>query len=233
MNFVDGVPKNIVVGQTHAQEHGNTFNIALHVGDDPKKVQFNRMLLLAQLKQKGAKKLTWLTQIHSTDCHEVNDSVCFEPLIGDSLVTQQHGHTLMIMTADCLPIVIGNTEGTEVANLHAGWRGLAEGIVENTLKKMNTKASWAWLGACISQNCFEVGAEVKAEFCKHYAVEFAFKEASHDKYYADLYAIARYILNQKGIDTVLGGDTCTYQQDYFSYRRNPNTGRMATFVFIR
>lgn len=142
----------------------------------------------------------------------------------------------MMMTADCLPVVLGNADGSEVANLHAGWRGLAGGIVENTIAEMRSKPTWAWLGAAISQPCFEVGAEVKDAFCSKYAaLATAFQEAEQaGKYYADLYAIARFILNQHGVATVLGGDQCSYrqEQDYYSYRRHAKTGRMATFVFM-
>ncbi len=124
----------------------------------------------------------------------------------------------------------------EVANLHAGWRGLAGGIVENTIAAMQTPPTWAWLGAAISQPCFEIGAEVKAAFCRNilnWTVHFRPVNRQVNTY-ADLYAIARYILQQHGINTVLGGDQCSYRQpeEYFSYRREPKTGRMATFVFM-
>lgn len=238
---VAGLPKNVVIGQTQRQSlqsvpaHEKSldgFNLALHVNDNALRVQTHRIQLLEQLK---VNQLTWLTQIHSTVCHEVNEDIFFAPLEGDALVTQQKNHALMMMTADCLPIVLVNAQGTEVANLHAGWRGLADGIIENTLNKMHSQAVFAWLGACISQSCFEVGAEVKAIFCKKYAVDFAFKEGQNNKYHANLYQIARFILHQHGVTQVLGGDACTYTQtqDYFSYRRNAKTGRMATFVFMK
>lgn len=105
-----------------------------------------------------------MTQTHSTICHTVNEQIPFKALIGDGLVTQTKGHALMMMTADCLPVVLGNAEGTEVANLHAGWRGLAGGIIENTVTAMQNPPTWAWLGAAISQPCFEIGAEVKLLF---------------------------------------------------------------------
>ena len=233
------LPNGVVVGQTTLNEQGVLdasdeafagFNFALHVGDDPMRVQRHRIALLKQL---GVQKLTWLNQTHSTTCHTVNHQVTFDALTGDGLVTQQKSHALMIMTADCLPVVIGNAEGTEVANLHAGWRGLAGGMIEETLKCMQTQASWAWLGACISQACFEVGVEVKEAFCEKYDVADAFAQQPNGKCHADLYHIARFILAQHGITQVYGGEACTYQQDYFSYRRTAKTGRMATFVFMR
>ncbi len=109
-------------------------------------------------------KMTWMTQTHSTICHIVNEQIPFTALIGDGLITQTKGHALMMMTADCLPVVLGNAEGTEIANLHAGWRGLAGGIIENTVAAMQSPPTWAWLGAAISQPCFEIGAEVKLLF---------------------------------------------------------------------
>ncbi|NWK73881.1 peptidoglycan editing factor PgeF [Acinetobacter sp. SwsAc6] len=245
MQFVEGLPKGIYVGQTrvhHAQtlatsnEALSGFNLALHVQDDAQRVQRHRMALLNDFATYGVNKVTWMTQTHSTMCHTINEQIPFEALEGDGLVTQRQDHALMMMTADCLPVVLGNAMGTEVANLHAGWRGLAGGIIENTIAEMQTAPTWAWLGAAISQACFEIGAEVKHAFCSKYpALEDAFKTGEKDdKYYADLYAIARYILAQHGVQTILGGDQCSYSQadEYFSYRRHAETGRMATFVFM-
>ena len=246
MEFVQGLPKGVYVGQTrieHPQAIATTheslsgFNLALHVNDDAKRVQQHRMVLLNQLSTFGVDKLTWMTQTHSTICHTVNEQIPWVALEGDGLVTQRADHALMMMTADCLPVVLGNAEGTEVANLHAGWRGLASGIIENTIAEMKTPPTWAWLGAAISQPCFEVGAEVKAAFCDKYPeLESAFIAGKIvDKYHADLYAIARFILQGLGVKTIIGGDQCSYQQaqDYFSHRRDAKTGRMATFVFIQ
>ncbi|MGO3918520.1 peptidoglycan editing factor PgeF [Acinetobacter venetianus] len=246
MEFVQGLPKGIFVGQTRIENaqtivtsdnHLAGFNLALHVDDDAQRVQQHRMILLNQLSEFGVDKITWMTQTHSTICHTINEQIPFIALEGDGLVTQRQGHALMMMTADCLPVVLGNSEGTEVANLHAGWRGLANGIIENTVTEMQSQPTWAWLGAAISQPCFEVGAEVKAAFCEKYPeLESAFITGQVEgKYQADLYEIARFILNRFGVETVLGGDQCSYQQDkdYFSYRRDPKTGRMATFVFMR
>ena len=246
MQFVQGLPKGVFVGQTQI-EHAKAlpssvaelsgFNLALHVHDQADRVQQHRMALLEDFAEFGVDKITWMTQTHSTICLTINEQMPFEALEGDGLVTQRKSHALMMMTADCLPIVLGNAEGTEVANLHAGWRGLANGIVENTIAEMTTKPVWAWMGAAISQPCFEVGLEVKQTFCHKYPeLEIAFEQGVVDgKFQADLYAIARYILRQHGVEKVLGGDQCSYQQadQYFSYRREAKTGRMATFVFMQ
>lgn len=246
MQFVQGLPHGVFVGQTqieHAKSVNSNipelagFNLALHVNDDPIRVQQHRMALLNDFAEYDVNKITWMTQTHSTICHTVNEEMTFTALVGDGLVTQTRSHALMMMTADCLPIVLGNQHGTEVANLHAGWRGLANGIVENTIQKMQTQPTWAWLGAAISQPCFEVGEEVRITFCEKYPeLSNAFKDSLNDnKYQADLYAIARYILKKQGVDLVLGGDECSFlnNQKFYSYRRNAKTGRMATFVFIQ
>lgn len=246
MQFVQGLPDGICVGQTQI-EHVKTvksatpelagFNLALHVNDDPSRVQQHRMALLDEFAVFGVNKITWMTQTHSTICHTINEHIPFQALEGDALVTQTPSHALMMMTADCLPIVLGNAAGSEVANLHAGWRGLAGGIIENTISSMNAAPTWAWMGAAISQPFFEVGEEVKQTFCNKYPeLETAFEQGViKSKFQADLYAIARYILGKHGVATVLGGDQCSYQQvdHYFSYRRNAKTGRMATFVFMQ
>lgn len=246
MQFVQGLPQGVYVGQTHirhpkalpsAQPELEGLNLALHVNDEPQRVQQHRMFLLDEFAGYGVDKITWMTQTHSTICHTINEEITFDALVGDGLVTQTQGHALMMMTADCLPVVLGNASGSEVANLHAGWRGLAGGIIENTITEMTSQPTWAWLGAAISQPCFEIGEEVKTAFCAKYAaLETAFIAGKQDgKYYADLYAIARYILKQQGVEIVTGGDQCSFRQseDFYSYRRHPKTGRMATFVFIR
>lgn len=243
IEFVQGLPEGIYVGQTQRTylqsltacvSELEGFNLALHVGDENVRVHTHRMALMSLLSQYNVHKMTWLEQTHSTLCHVVNESSSnLLPLVGDGLVTQQQNHALMIMTADCLPIVFGNNE--EIANVHAGWRGLVEGIVENTINQMNNPPMWAWLGACISQNCFEVGLGVKDVFCQKYNVEFAFKTKENpDKTYADLYAIAKYILQSYGVKHILGGEACTFTESdkYFSYRRQAKTGRMATFAFM-
>lgn len=245
LSFISGLPENVYVGQTkintaNALNCDNLnlagLNLALHVNDEPARVHQHRMLLLQEFKKYGVEQLIWLNQTHSTICHRVERQFNFSALEGDGLVTENKKQALMIMTADCLPIVLVNKDGTEIGNLHAGWRGLAEGIVENTIQEMRTSAHYAYLGAAISSKCFEVGQEVKARFLQRYDdLESAFLPSEQpNKFFADLYEIAKFILMKNGVQVILGGEECTYlqEQDYYSYRRNSKSGRMATFVFI-
>lgn len=210
-------------------------NLALHVGDKTKQVQSNRIHLLEQLQAYGVNRLVWLNQTHSTTVYRENAEPSLRLRDGDGLVTQEKGVALVMMTADCLPIVISNQDGTEIACLHAGWRGLADGIIESTVSKMQTPGFSAWIGAAISQQNFEVGAEVKAKFeaiNADYANDFLPKQ--NGKFLADLYSIAIKKLNALGVKAVSGADRCSYaeKQYFYSYRRQAHTGRMATFVFI-
>lgn len=244
-----GLPNNVYAGQTVSVIDPLTNNVspylhpsylqqnlALHVGDDARQVQRNRFHLLNALQSFGATQLHWLSQTHSTIAHRVDSVINLQLLEGDGLVTSEQGVALMMMTADCLPIVLSNADGTEVACLHAGWRGLANGIVETTVKQMKSQPSFAWMGAAISQQHFEVGAEVKATFVQENAdFETDFISQSNGKFLADLYSIARKKLTVLGVKKVSGGEHCTFAEadKFYSYRRNSMTGRMATFIFIR
>lgn len=241
-----GLPIQVFAGQTFAmvdkdQEidvQGEIFgqqNFGLHVGDDAQVVQQKRMQLLQRLQPFGATRLQWLNQTHSTTAYIVDAVPNVQLQDGDGLVTQQQGVALMMMTADCLPIVMSNANGTEVACLHAGWRGLAQGIIEATIAKMQTQPIYAWMGAAISQAHFEVGAEVRAEFvAQNYDFSENFIARDNGKFLADLYGIARKKLQALGVVSITGGDRCSFAEaeQFYSYRRQAKTGRMATFVFI-
>ena len=140
------------------------------------------------------------------------------------------------MTADCLPILLANKTANWVAAVHAGWRGLADGIVQNTIATYpgDTCELVAWLGPAISQSHFEVGEEVKSIFeTKDRIYSAAFRENGIAKYHGDLYAIARMILKNFEID-VFGGEFCSFSQSskFYSYRRDGKTGRMASLIWI-
>lgn len=182
----------------------------------------------------------WLKQVHGT-------KVITLPSAGklteaDAAVASQPGIVCAVLTADCLPILLCTKEGTEVAAIHAGWRGLSQGIVEAALGKLKAPASdiLAWLGPAISQAAFEVGPEVRAAFLQHsplHAASFiSSQRANH--YYADLYEIAQRNLQQSGIAAadIYGGGFCTYSDHrFYSYRRNAGLGpkvNMASLIWF-
>ena len=241
-----GLPAQILAGQTTRQAFNpllqsaapfDGFNLALHVGDDAGTVQQQRIELLKALQPYGAKRLVWLEQTHSTRVHEVTDQAMpFLPINADAFVTRQTGVACMIMTADCLPIVLSNADGTEVGCIHAGWRGLLGGIIENTVNAMQSPAVFAWFGAAIGPCSFEVGAEVFDAFTQHHPdAASAFTNHKTGKYLTDIYQLASQRLHRLGIRHITGGVQCSYQDSttFYSYRHTARTGRMATFVMIQ
>ncbi|NOR80645.1 MAG: peptidoglycan editing factor PgeF, partial [Methyloprofundus sp.] len=141
-----------------------------------------------------------------------------------------------VLTADCLPILLCDQQGTMVAAIHGGWRGLLNGIIENTLVKMPDSEILAWLGPAISAQCFEVGDDVRSAFInKSTQFAIAFKKQVNGKYLADIYQIAKLLLNDVGVQKIYGGDYCTVtdKERFFSYRRDGQTGRMATLIWMR
>lgn len=240
-----GLPNRVVGGQTSRQSLSpqlesavpfNGFNLALHVGDDAMMVHQQRIELLKSLQSFGVQRLVWLEQTHSNDVQVVTSSTHFLPVHADALITREAGVACMIMTADCLPIVLSNIDGSEVACIHAGWRGLLNGIIENAINAMQTLATHSWFGAAIGACHFEVGAEVYDLFMQqNLQNQAAFKAQPADKYLADLYLLAKIRLKDCHIEHITGGEACTYQQSsqFYSYRQQSHTGRMATFVMIR
>jgi len=217
------------------KSHGkfSSFNIATHVNDDINTVDFNRALLNQYLPSKPY----WLNQTHSSDVVELPAT----RLNADASFTKNKHIVCVVQTADCLPILITNIKGSIVAAIHAGWRGLLNGVIENTLHKMNLPAHeiLVWFGPAISQNHFEVGSEVKDSFCeKHDEAEKAFKSVSNQKWLADIYRLAKIRFHAYGVSQIYGAsvteDYCTYahHEDYFSYRRDGETGRMASLIWI-
>ena len=141
------------------------------------------------------------------------------------------------MTADCLPILLSNEEGSEIAAIHGGWRSLAADIIAKTLSQMQTdnRLIYAWLGPCISQQYFEVGLDVRKSFTElHTSLSSCFKKTADDKYHADLVAIATLLFSKQGVMSVSSLNKCTYneKEKYYSYRRDQQTGRMASIICI-
>jgi YfiH family protein len=207
----------------------DNFNLALHVGDNAIQVKNNRELLLKKYNLPSVPK--YLEQIHSNICLQASSSDC----VGDAIVTTEKGVVCAVMTADCLPIFVCDTLGTQVGVAHAGWKGLVNGVIESFIDSFESKNLLVHFGPAISQAAFEVGEEVYRQFIdKDLKLEQAFI-AKGVKYRLDIYQAARIILNDLGIKLISGGDECTYtQQDkYFSYRRDgANSGRMAHLIWI-
>jgi len=210
-----------------------SFNLATHVNDDTNSVKSNRDLLDQFLPSSPH----WLNQTHSVGVIEL-PSTTFN---GDASYTKEKDTVCVVQTADCLPLLVTNKKGTIVAAIHAGWRGLLNGVIENTIHKMNMSPHelLIWLGPAISQKHFEVGADVKNSFCeKDQHAEKAFRAISDKKWLADIYHLAKMRLKASGVTDIYGGSVtdeyCTYanEADYFSYRRDGETGRMASLIWI-
>lgn len=207
-------------------------NLGMHVGDDPILVQRNRELLQQQTQMPTAP--VWLNQTHSTVVLEVAQPTN-DVLDADGVITSSPNVVCSAMTADCLPVLITNTSGTQVAAVHAGWRGLAGGIVENALKQFSNDVM-LWLGPAIGPQAFEVGEDVLQAFLDYDSkAEAAFVPGKQDgKWLANMATLTRLRMAKLGIDQVFDSGLCTYQdpQRFYSYRRDGVTGRQATFIWI-
>ena len=207
-------------------------NLGAHVGDDLSIVEKNRDWLAQEAKMPSAP--IWLNQTHSTVVAQVSDTTT-QVLDADGVFTSSSQVVCSAMTADCLPVLLTNTQGTQVAAVHAGWRGLANGIVENALELFSGEVM-AWLGPAIGPQAFEVGEDVLQAF-----VDFdsqahqAFTPRDVEgKWLADMSKLATQRLNKFGITQVFDSGLCTFQhkEDFYSYRRDGVTGRQATFIWI-
>jgi YfiH family protein len=205
-------------------------NPAMHVGDDAELVKQNRQIIKELLALPGDP--VWLEQIHS---NRAVPAVASEPLQqADASYTAESGVVCAVLTADCLPLLVCSADGSEVAAIHAGWRGLLAGVIGNTVSAIRNSDLFVWLGPAIGPDCFEVGAEVRNAFLeKSAAFMTAFKQQDKGKWLADIYQLARIDLAMLGIDKVYGGGFCTVteQERFYSYRRDKQTGRMATLIW--
>ncbi|CDF93548.1 MULTISPECIES: peptidoglycan editing factor PgeF [unclassified Pseudomonas] len=208
----------------------DSLNLGDHVDDDPGAVTENRR----RLTDRFAIRPAWLQQVHGIAVVEADPALV---ATADASWTATPGIACTAMTADCLPVLFCNRAGTRVAAAHAGWRGLANGVLEATLDSLATPADEiiAWLGPAIGPQAFEVGPEVREAFIAQLPrAEQAFVP-SHNagKFLADIYELARLRLAARGVSTVYGGGLCTVTDPrFFSYRRSPRTGRFASLVWI-
>lgn len=208
----------------------DSLNLGTHVGDDPVAVKKNRQRLLSQLGCKPA----WLQQVHGIDVVEAAPETLAE---ADASWTATPGIACTVMTADCLPALFCDRNGTRVAAAHAGWRGLAAGVLEATLDALAVapEDTLVWLGPAIGPQAFEVGAEVREAFVgQHAQAAQAFGESLNPgRYMADIYELARIRLAARGVAAVYGGGFCTYSDPrFYSYRRAARTGRFASLIWL-
>ena len=209
----------------------DSFNLGNHVGDSPLAVARNRMLLNELLPSEPV----WLEQVHGTAVADADHAAC--AVQADACIARHRGSVCVVMTADCLPVLLCDMQGSVVGAAHAGWKGLAAGVIEATVQAMDVDPQnlMAWLGPAIGREAFEVGEEVRAIFVGHAPqAASAFVPGQHGKCFADLYTLARLRLNALGIAQIYGGGYCTYREreKFFSYRRDGATGRMGTFIWL-
>jgi len=209
----------------------DSLNLGDHVGDDALAVARNRQSLSDILPSEPL----WLEQVHGVEVVNAETTSC-KPR-ADACISHTKNAVCATMTADCLPVLLCDQAGTVVAAAHAGWRGLADGVIEATVRAMNVAPStlMAWLGPAIGPQAFEVGKDVRDAFLSHDAkASVAFTSTASNKYLADIYQLARQRLNVLGITQVYGGDLCTYtdQERFFSFRRDGASGRMASLIWL-
>lgn len=209
------------------------FNVSDYVGDDKNTVIQNRTLL----RQIVPNEPKWLTQVHGTDVLILpNDQR--EDSQADAAVTREKNTVLAVQTADCLPILLCDRAGSVVAAIHAGWRGLCHGIIENTILAMacSPQDIYAWLGPAIGPAAFEVGVDVRAAFiAEDPAANLAFVPAhGPGKWFGNLYLLATQRLTRAKVAFISGGEHCTYSEpaSFFSYRRDKVCGRMASLIWL-
>ena len=211
-----------------------SLNLALHVGDDANAVAENRRRLHLPSEP------LWLNQVHGQTV------VAAGPLLeqgsgqvseADAAYTDRVGVICAVLTADCLPVLLCDRQGTRVAAVHAGWRGLAAGIIECTVDALNLPGDklLAWLGPAIGPNAYEVGEEVRHAFVRENPdAGTAFRPSRAGHWWMDMYQLARQRLTSRGVSAISGGDHCTWHEadNFYSYRRDGVTGRMATVIWI-
>lgn len=179
----------------------------------------------------------WLQQVHGARAVVLGTADFSDGVPeADAVIGNRAGDVCAIRTADCLPVLLCSEDGTEVAAAHAGWRGLAAGVVDATVARMSTEASdlIAWLGPAIAMPAFEVGAEVREEFCAaNFDCEHRFAENSRGRWQADLFGLAADRLKAIGVAGVFGERICTFDdaEQFFSYRRDGETGRLLSFIY--
>ncbi len=211
------------------------FNLALHTGDNPARVEANRQWLIKSAALPSLPR--WLNQLHGSRV-VCADKVDYKlPPNADASYTQNKNIVCAVMTADCLPVFFCNRSGSEVAVAHAGWRGLYAGVLEQTVATMSSRPQdlLVWFGPAIGAEKFELGAEVFQAFYEKYpATLSAFEQVDASHYLCNIYRLAQSLLEAIGVTQFYGGDFCTCTQSdlFYSYRRNNDIGRMASLIWM-
>ncbi|MBN1684743.1 MAG: peptidoglycan editing factor PgeF [Gammaproteobacteria bacterium] len=239
-------PKNVCAFSTTRKGGISTgvyesLNLSSYVGDNLENVLQNQKILADQCSKwnrcqtrERLAPFVWLEQQHET---LVVNAANPQTLFADGSYTQQKNIVCSVLTADCLPVLLCNKEGTEIAAIHAGWRGLLKGVIESGVAKFKDAPEniLAWLGPAIGSEKFEVGNEVREAFIKHNPqAESCFKQNRPNHFLANIYDLARQRLRELSITQIYGGEFCTYgdPQKFFSYRRDGQCGRMANLIWL-
>lgn len=210
----------------------NSLNLGLFVGDNADSVAQNHQLIKSSLGL--TKEPLWLKQVHGTRVIAANAS---SDLVADAIYSHEPQVVCAVQTADCLPLLVCNRTRYCVAAIHAGWKGLAAGIIENSIQALDcpTADLLVWLGPAIGPQAFVVGEEVTNAFIeKDPKAQKAFKRVDHKHWLANLYLLAKQRLHSLGINAIYGGKYCTYtnKEQFFSFRRDKVTGRMASLIWV-
>lgn len=220
---------------------GGGFNLGLHCGDDPVHVRANR----AQLESVLPGRPAWTAQVHGVAVADSASVAAGEPATADAGVASEPGVVCAILTADCLPVLFADTAGKVVGAAHAGWRGLAGGVLGETVRAMRERGAGeitAWMGPAIGPQKFEVGSDVLDAFAAGAGSDeqrvracFVPQPGQPGKYLADMFTLARIALAREGVTDVAGGNRCTATErdTFYSYRRDRVTGRQASLIWLR
>jgi len=211
----------------------DSLNLATHVGDKPELVEKNRRKVTKALSMPSAP--IWLRQVHGPAVVEANESNLARE--ADGSYTRSPGVVCAVLTADCLPIFLCDEAGQQVAVLHAGWKGLHAGVIASCIKEFaaSPESIMVWLGPAIGPEAFEVGKDVYTAFT---LIDSGFAECfvpcAENKWLANIYALATRLLNRSGVTSIHGGRYCTYTEpdNFFSYRRDGQCGRMASLIWM-
>jgi polyphenol oxidase len=210
-----------------------SLNVGLHVGDEAAAVAENRRRVRARLSLPAEPQ--WIEQVHGVEVLDLD--AAGKPPAGDAVIARSSGRVCAVQVADCLPVLLTARAGGVVAAAHAGWRGLAAGVLEATIACLGLEPRdlLAWLGPAIGARHFEVGGEVRAAFLAHdAAAAAAFVPNDRGRWQCDLVALARQRLAARGVGAIYGGSWCTFSDPtrFYSYRRDGHCGRMAALIWL-